>query len=83
MFTVPLRVGPATVNIEGCIATARFAHNIRDHGASCTPFEITFDPSSLEQGYVVTRGTRPQGVQDSDIRDVMVAVEVATNNKAQ
>jgi hypothetical protein len=83
MFTDLLRVGPATVNIEGCIATASFTHNVRDHGASCTPFEITFDPSDLKQGYAVTRGTRSQGVQDSDIHDVMVAVEAASNNKAQ
>ena len=83
MSTIALRVGPATVNMEGCIATASFTHNIRDHGASCMPFEITFDPSDLEQGFVVTRGTRPQGVQDSDIHDVMVAVEAAANNKAQ
>ncbi len=80
MFTVPLRVGPATVSIEGCIATARFTHNVGDLDASCTPFEITFDPSDLAQGYVVTRGTRPQGIQDSDIRDVIAAVEAAVKH---
>jgi hypothetical protein len=80
MFTVPLRVGPATVSIEGCIATARFTHNVNAPDASCTPFEITFNPSDPAQGYVVTRGTRPQGIQDSDIRDVIYAVEAEANH---
>lgn len=80
MSTVSRRVGSATVDIEGRIATARFVHKVGDLGASCTPFEITFDPWDVAQGYVVTRGTPPHGVRDSDIHDVIASVGAAQNH---
>ncbi len=78
MFTIPLRGGPATVSIDGCIATARVTHKVGDPDASCTPFEITFDLTDPAQGYVVVRGTPPKGVQDSDIHEVIAAVRAAS-----
>lgn len=80
MLTIPLRVGPATVNIDGCIATARFTHKIGASAASCTPFEIAFDVTDPAQGYVVIRGTPPHGVRDSEIHDVISAVKATSEH---
>lgn len=78
MFTIPFRRSPATVNIEGCLATARFTHKMGASDASCIPFEIAFDLTDPALGYVVTRGASPQGIRDGDIHDIIAAVRVAS-----